>query len=43
MEKRKKTSLETYQSWHKEMICKNGKIELAMMDKDGLLKLYSLV
>jgi len=34
--KKKGTSLGICQFWHKEMICKSGKMALAMMDKEGL-------
>jgi hypothetical protein len=39
MEK-KRTSIETYQSYPRKMICKSGKITKAM-EKDGLSKRYS--
>jgi len=41
-EKKEGISLGIYQFWHIKMIYKNGRTVLAT-DKDGLLKLYSLV
>jgi hypothetical protein len=35
LDRKKGTSLEIYQFWHKEMIYKNGKTTKAM-EKDGL-------
>jgi len=40
--KKEDTSLESYQSWHNEMICKSGKMAKAM-ERDGWFKPCFLV